>query len=56
MVAPQPRGILDPNTGRPVGSDDPFFTGINNELSDKGFIFTWAGTQYGSDFSLGCWF
>ena len=26
--------------GRPLGSGDSFFTGINNELADKGFIVT----------------
>src|SRR5258708_25468863 len=31
-------GILDPRTGLPVGSDDPFFVGLNNELADKGFL------------------
>lgn len=36
LVAPQPKGILDPNTGKPVGSDDAFFGEINNELADKG--------------------
>ena len=24
LVAPAPRGILDPRTGKPVGADDPF--------------------------------
>ena len=42
MVAQAPRGILDPRTGKPVGADDPFFSGINHELSDKGFIVTAA--------------
>jgi len=37
LVAPKPRGLIDPNTGRPVGQDDPFFLEINNELADKGF-------------------
>ena len=63
MVAPQPRGIIDPNTGRPVGADDPFFTGINSELSDKGFIvtaaddlITWArtGSLMWMTFGLAC--
>ncbi|MFI5033036.1 MAG: hypothetical protein ACHQPH_20275, partial [Reyranellales bacterium] len=38
LVAPAPTGILDPATGRPVGADDPFFAGVNNELADKGFV------------------
>ncbi|MGA7035178.1 MAG: NADH-quinone oxidoreductase subunit B, partial [Pseudolabrys sp.] len=38
VVAPAPRGILDPRTGKPVGADDSFFTGVTAELSDKGFL------------------
>ena len=37
-VAPPPRGILDPRTGKPVGADDGFFVGLNSELADKGFL------------------
>ena len=51
LVAPAPKGILDPRTGRPIGSDDPYFVEINNELADKGFLVstvsqlvTWART------------
>ena len=51
LVAPRPKGIVDPNTGKPVGSDDAFFGEINSELSDKGFLvtssealITWART------------
>ena len=40
LVAPQPKGILDPATGKPVGANDPFFTDINDELADKGFLVT----------------
>ncbi len=40
LVAPQPKGIIDPNTGKPIGSDDAFFGEINNELADKGFLVT----------------
>ena len=32
MVAPAPRGILDPRTGQPVGADDSFFIGVNLSL------------------------
>jgi NADH-quinone oxidoreductase subunit B len=32
LVAPAPRGIIDPNTGKPAGSTDPYFVSIN-ELS-----------------------
>ena len=35
LVAPQPKGLIDPNTGKPVGADDPFFGEINAELADK---------------------
>ncbi|MCB1382963.1 MAG: NADH-quinone oxidoreductase subunit B, partial [Notoacmeibacter sp.] len=40
LIAPQPKGIIDPATGKPVGSDDAFFGQINDELSDKGFVLT----------------
>jgi len=63
LVAPQPNGILDPATGKPVGSTDPFFAGINNELADKGFLvtsadalITWArsGSLMFMTFGLAC--
>jgi NADH-quinone oxidoreductase subunit B len=51
LVAPAPRGIVDPHSGQPVGANDPFVVGINNELADKGFLattvsqlVTWART------------
>jgi NADH-quinone oxidoreductase subunit B len=40
LVAPAPKGIIDPNTGKPVGQDDAFFGDVNNELADKGFLVT----------------
>ena len=40
LIAPQPLGVLDPRTNKPIGADDPFFTEINNELADKGFLVT----------------
>ena len=40
LIAPQPKGILDPRTGKPIGADDPYFVEINNELADKGFLVT----------------
>src|SRR2546430_16003117 len=40
VVAPAARGILDPRTGKPVGADDGFFVGLNDELADKGFLVT----------------
>ncbi len=42
VVAPAATGILDPRTGRPIGSDDPYFVGLNSELADKGFLITTA--------------
>ena len=51
LVAPQGAGLIDPRTGKPVGSTDPFFVNLNDELADKGFlvtatddIITWART------------
>ncbi|MDV3250828.1 NADH-quinone oxidoreductase subunit B [Devosia sp. BK] len=51
LVTPRPTGVIDPNTGKAVGADDPFFMGVNNELADKGFfvttaaqLITWART------------
>ena len=41
LVSPAPKGIIDPRTGKPIGADDGFFTGINDELADKG----WATVQ-----------
>ena len=63
LVAQQPRGIIDPNTGRPVGENDAFFGDINAELSDKGFLvtssealITWArtGSLMWMTFGLAC--
>lgn len=63
LVAPQPRGIIDPSTGKPVGANDPFFGEINDELADKGFILTssealitWArsGSLMFMTFGLAC--
>src|SRR4026208_1223894 len=38
VVAPPAKGILDPRTGKPVGADDRFFSGLNDQLSDRGFL------------------
>ena len=63
LVAPAPKGILDPRTGKPVGADDSFFVGVNNELADKGFLvaavddlITWArtGSLMWMTFGLAC--
>ena len=63
LVAPAPQGILDPRTGQPVGADDEFFVGVNNELADKGFVITavddlitWArtGSLMWMTFGLAC--
>ncbi|MDP3315782.1 MAG: NADH-quinone oxidoreductase subunit B, partial [Devosia sp.] len=63
LIAPAPRGVLDPATGKPIGANDPFFTEINNELADKGFLVTstdelinWArtGSLMWMTFGLAC--
>jgi NADH-quinone oxidoreductase subunit B len=63
LVAPRPKGIIDPSTGKPVGANDPFFGEINNELGDKGFLvtstqalITWArsGSLMFMTFGLAC--
>ncbi|MEP3667945.1 MAG: NADH-quinone oxidoreductase subunit B, partial [Roseibium sp.] len=63
LVAPQPQGVIDPNTGKPVGADDAFFMDVNNELADKGFLVTstdnliqWArtGSLMWMTFGLAC--
>ncbi|MGB6963413.1 MAG: NADH-quinone oxidoreductase subunit NuoB, partial [Xanthobacteraceae bacterium] len=55
--------IIDPNTGRPAGSNDAFFTDVNSELADKGFLVTaaedliaWArtGSLMWMTFGLAC--
>jgi NADH-quinone oxidoreductase subunit B len=42
LVAPQPKGIIDPSTNKLVGADDPFMAEVNAELADKGFLATTA--------------
>lgn len=37
ITAPKSKGIIDPNTGELIGSDDRFFCEVNAELSEKGF-------------------
>ncbi len=63
LVAPAPKGIIDPNTGKPIGADDPFVKNINAELGDKGFlltsseaVITWArtGSLMWMTFGLAC--
>ena len=63
LVSPAPKGIIDPRTGKPIGADDGFFTGINDELADKGWLVTsteelinWArtGSLMWMTFGLAC--
>ena len=62
-IAPEPKGIIDPNTNRPIGEADPFFVSVNDELADKGFLVTatdeiinWArtGSLMWMQFGLAC--
>src|SRR5260370_15008832 len=62
-VARASTGLIDPRTGKPVGADDGFFLGLNDELSDKGFVVTaaedlivWArtGSLMWMTFGLAC--
>ncbi len=63
LIAQQPKGLVDPKTGKPIGSDDPFFMDVNDELGDKGFLVTttdkliqWArtGSLMWMQFGLAC--
>ena len=63
LVAPAPRGIIDPSTGQAIGSADPYFVSVKDELSDKGFLvtstedlITWArtGSLMWMTFGLAC--
>ncbi len=63
LVAPAPKGIIDPNTGKLIGANDAFFTNIDDELADKGFLVTstdelinWArtGSLMWMSFGLAC--
>src|SRR5690606_35297218 len=62
IAATAQRGLLGPD-GRPVGSSDPFFVEVNNQLADKGFLvtatddlITWArtGSLMWMTFGLAC--
>jgi NADH-quinone oxidoreductase subunit B len=63
LVAEAPKGIIDPNTGKLIGADDQFFGGLNDDLSDKGYVLTsvdslvtWArtGSLMWMTFGLAC--
>src|SRR3979409_950074 len=63
VMAPAATGIIDPSPGKPVGSNDPFFLGLNDQLADKGFLVaasddlvTWArtGSLMWMTFGLAC--
>ena len=57
------KGIIDPRTGGVTRGDDPFFSGLSDDLADKGFIVTsvddlvtWArtGSLMWMTFGLAC--
>ncbi len=63
LVAPEPKGIIDPRPASRSARNDPFFGAINEELSDKGFLVTssralinWArsGSLMFMTFGLAC--
>ena len=63
IVAPAPKGLIDPRTGKPLGAADGFFGSVNDELADKGFLVTttddliqWArtGSLMWMTFGLAC--
>src|SRR5579875_550579 len=63
LVAPAPRGLVDPRSGEPAGANDPFFKEVRAELADKGFLvtaaedlITWArtGSLMWMTFGLAC--
>jgi NADH-quinone oxidoreductase subunit B len=63
VVPPARAALLDPRTGKPVGANDSFFLGLNEELTDKGFLVTaaddliiWArtGSLMWMTFGLAC--
>ena len=63
IVAPAPKGLVDPATGKPLGADDAYFGSISDELADKGFLVTttddliqWArtGSLMWMTFGLAC--
>ena len=47
LVTPREK-ILDPRTGKPAGGSDPFFSEVNSELADKGFLVAAADLIHGS--------
>jgi len=40
VVTEAPKGLIDPKTGATAGADDAYFSAVNSELSDKGFLVT----------------
>ena len=62
LVKPRP-GLIDPRAGKAVPADDPFFSTLNGELADKGFLvaaaddlIAWArtGSLMWMTFGLAC--
>src|SRR5919109_1376608 len=59
----RPQGIIDPRTGGVTRGEDPFFSGLSDELADKGFLvaaaddlINWArtGSLMWMTFGLAC--
>jgi len=60
-IQTQRPGLVDARTAKPVSASDPFFTGLNAELADKGFLVAaaddaWArtGSLMWMTFGLAC--
>jgi hypothetical protein len=58
LVAPAPRGIIDPATGRPIGAHDPYFREVNCRTGLRILFFVRLGyarcrTVWGQIWGLG---
>jgi NADH-quinone oxidoreductase subunit B len=63
LIAPPASRVIDPRSGATVAERDPFFSGLSDELGDKGFLLTaaddlinWArtGSLMWMTFGLAC--